>query len=228
MYRLRKYGTSNGFTLAELLIVVAIISIIALIFLLMSWRKSINAGKDVQRKTDLVNIRRAFEEYYNDHECYPPADILTNCNGNQLLPTLERIPCDPVSGQPYLYTPESDTNLCIGNRLCAKLQDLSDPDITKLGCDPVAGCGWGAYWNYCLANGTTSTGLNPITPTPTPIPAGLNGSYACRGGIQVGGVVVWIGSCNNVGDPTVYRCTYSFVESDCQNLCGQIAYWCLQ
>ncbi len=233
MYRFARTRGSVGYTLAELLIVVSIIGVVALMFLLMNWRKSINAGFDVERKTDLVNIRRSFEEYYNDKGCYPATDILNNCDGSELSPYLAKIPCDPVTGKPYLYKPESDTNLCLGNRLCAKLQDFSDPDITKLGCDPEGGCGWGAFWNYCLASGTTATppggfdaGVTPtLTPTPTP---SLFGPYACRPGIQVGGIVLLAGQCNNVGDPSFYGCPFSFAENDCQSKCGDITYWCAQ
>lgn len=220
-----------GYTLAELLIVVAIIAVIALIFLLMNWRKSIYAGYDVKRKTDLVNVRRAFEEYYNDHECYPSTDIVETCGGNGLAPYIDKIPCDPVSGQPYLYKPASDSNVCIGNRLCAKLQDWSDPDITKLGCDAQAGCGWGAYWNYCVSSGTTVLPMDQIagnitpSPSPTPTPS-YYGPYACRPGIQVGGTILLPGQCNNVGDPAYFGCQYSFAESNCQGLCTELSAWC--
>ncbi|MEK7577688.1 MAG: prepilin-type N-terminal cleavage/methylation domain-containing protein [Patescibacteria group bacterium] len=233
MERLRKYGSSNGFTLAELLIVVVIIGVIALIFLLMNWRKSIYAGNDVKRKTDIVNIRRAFEEYYNDTNCYPSTDIMLTCGGSGLAPYIDKIPCDPITGKPYLYVPANASNVCLGNRLCTQLQDWSDPDITKLGCDPEAGCGWGAKWNYCISTGTTvlpmdSVGIN-ISPSPSPTPTpSWYGSYACRPGIQVGGVIIMNGQCNNVGDPGAYGCQYSFVETDCQGLCNQIPYWCAQ
>mgnify|MGYP001562056353 CR=1 FL=1 len=219
-----------GWTLAELLIVVAIIAILALMFLLVNWKRSVYRAQDAGRKTDIANIRRAFEEYYNDHDCYPTLDILNTCEGTGLNPYLSKIPCDPVTNVPYMYKPDSDTNVCIGNRVCAKLEDLADPDIGKLGCDPVTGCGWGAGWNYCLSTGTTVTasGFVPnVSPSPTPIPTpALNGNYACRPGIQIGGIVILSGSCNNVGDPTAFGCQYSFAESDCQNKCGQIVYWC--
>lgn len=239
MHRFERGSHRLGYTLAELLIVIAIIGVISLISLLLNSRKSMYAGRDVERKTDVVNIHRAFEEYYNDHGCYPPVDILNTCGGNGLSPALDRIPCDPSTKQPYLYQPVDESNLCAGNRLCVKLQDFSDPDITKLGCDPTAGCGWGAYWNYCVAAGTTVTpagGFVPSatgTPTPTPIATPtptptLLGPYACRPGIAVGGFVILSGSCNNVGDPASYGCPNSFAESDCQNKCGQQAYWCAQ
>jgi prepilin-type N-terminal cleavage/methylation domain-containing protein len=233
MNHTHKKHNRHGYTLAELLIVVAIIAVIALIFLLMNWRKSLYAGYDAQRKTDLVNIRRAFEEYYNDKGCYPDADILNNCKGNQLDPFIAKIPCDPSTGQPYLYSLQTESNVCLGSRVCAKLQDWSDPDITKLGCDPEQGCGWGAYWNYCVSSGASVTPFEGIgldvtpSPSPTPTPSWF-GDYACRPGIQVSGIVLMDGQCNNVGSPGAFGCQYSFEESNCQGRCSQISYWCAQ
>jgi type II secretory pathway pseudopilin PulG len=216
--------------MAELIIVVAIICVIAGILLLVNWRKNVYRAHDAKRKADIVNINRAFEEYFNDKGCYPETTILDQCGDAALAPFLDKVPCDPTTKEPYKYVPAQETNLCLGNRLCAKLQDWSDPDITTLGCDAQNGCGWGSYWNYCLATGTSviPSDFNPDvepSPTPTPTPS-LFGPYACRPGTQFGGVVIIPGVCNNVGDPTAFDCSYSFAESNCQNLCGSVSYWC--
>lgn len=230
--RNKRISPQEGWTLAELLIVVVIISILAILFLLVSWKRNIYRAQDAQRKTDIASIRRAFEEYYNDNGCYPSMVILNSCEGDALAPYLAKIPCDPTTQEPYKYQPDSETNLCMGNRVCAKLQDWADPDITTLGCHPQNGCGWGAFWNYCLATGTTVTapGFNPdLTPTPSPSPTpAYFGPYACRPGIIAGGQVVVSGTCNNVGDPASFDCPRSFAESDCQDLCGDPDYWCAQ
>ncbi len=221
----------EGWTLMELLIVVALIAILALIFLLINWKKDIARAYDARRKTDLSNIRRSFEEYFNDHNCYPDITVLGTCGGAELAPYLAKIPCDPSTKEPYKYQPDSDSSTCVGNRVCAKLQDWADPDITTLGCDPVNGCGWGSYWNYCLATGTvvTAPGFNPkSTPTPavTPTPA-YYGPYACRRGIVQNGRVTTEGTCNNVGDPAFFGCPRGFAESDCLGVCAtNTGYWC--
>ena len=219
---MKQIKSSAGWTLAELLIVVAIVAILAVIFLLVSWKRNIYRAHDAQRKTDVANIRRAFEEYYNDKNCYPPLDILNDCwsTTSDISPYLAKIPCDPTTQEPYKYESDSQTNTCVGNRVCTKLQDWADPDITTLGCHPQNGCGWGAYWNYCLATGTTVTapGFDPgATPTqaPTPTPSYM-GPYACtRDGV-----------CNNVGDPQTQGCPQSWEESNCQNMCGDPALRC--
>lgn len=230
--RMKRFKKQRGWTLAELLIVVAIIAILAVLFLLVSWKRSVYRAQDAQRKTDIANVRRAFEEYYNDNSCYPSMDILDSCGGNALDPYLAKIPCDPTTSEPYKYQPDSDTNVCLGNRVCAKLQDWADPDITTLGCHPQNGCGWGAFWNYCLATGTTVTapGFDPgATPTPSPSPTpAYYGPYACRPGTMSGGEVVTSGTCNNVGTPQDYGCPRSWAEPDCQGLCGLPSNWCAQ
>lgn len=225
--------SNAGWTLAELLIVVAIFAILAILFLLVNWKRNVFRAHDAQRKTDLANIRRAFEEYYNDKDCYPPLTMLNNCGGADLTPYLAKIPCDPTTREPYKYQPDSETNVCLGNRVCAKLQDFADPDITTLGCHPQNGCGWGPYWNYCLATGATivAPGFNPgLSPTPSPSPTpSYMGPYACRPGTVVNGQVVSPGICNNVGTPETFGCPRSWAESDCQGLCADDpSMWCAQ
>lgn len=209
----------NGFTLMEILIVVAIIVILVL-FILVNWKTYINRGHDAQRKNDLARIRTAFEEYYNDNSCYPPLTSLNTCDGNELDPYMSKVPCDPVTREPYTYVPADDGSECSGYRICTKLQDLSDPEITAQGCHPVNGCGWGAGINYCLTSGVLSTAPGfdpgqPPTPTPTPTPF-YDGPYACNAA----------GTCNNFGDPQAAGCPMSWAESDCQGLCGPLENRC--
>lgn len=231
--RLKRYQHSPfflrceaGFTLMELLIVVAIIAILAAIMFLVNWRTQIYRANDARRKSDLAEIRRAFEEYYNDHECYPSPDVLKTCGGTDLAPGLRKIPCDPVTGDPYKYEPADGANICMGYRVCAKLMDFSDPDISTLGCHPKNGCGWGMFWNYCLATGTTvvAAGFNPnleptptplATPTPTPTPS-YNGHYACVPGGP---------GCNAYDDPAKHGCPASWTECHL-DLCANPANRC--
>lgn len=198
----------HGFTLMELLIVVAILLIIFFL-VLVNLRTQYVRANDARRKADLQKIQNAFEESYNDTQCYPGDTILTNCGGVELSPYLRTVPCDPVSRRPYLYVPVTP-NRCDGYRLCAALEDKKDPDIARIGCDPISGCGWGAGYNYCVsvgveaysATGSTDGSLGP-TGTPTPLPS--PGTYGCTPG----------GACNSYSNPSQAGCPVTYQDGGC-------------
>lgn len=206
----------RGFTLAELLIVIAILMLLMLAVLI-GWKVQINRAHDSLRKKNLNDIKRAFEEYYNDKNCYPPETILSNCGGSELQPYLTAVPCDPDTKTPYHYVPIDPTNLCLGYRAFAGLSDTGDTDITALGCNGITGCGFGSDWNYGISSGTPLAlpGFDPsATPTPTPRPQpGLN---ACAPG----------GFCSSYSDPVAAGCPITFADSHCNNACGNPANWC--
>lgn len=192
---LRKYQTMyRGFSLPELLIVVVIIAILA-IFGILAFQRQTMRGYDAKRKTDLQKLRVLFEDYYNDHNCYPQVATWNayNCidgSGGEFFASYlngQRIPCDPVTNERYLYItiPENapaNVSACSGYKLFAALQNTSDADILNAGCDPDPnkGCGYEPYkYNYGISVGGVVA--NPVfdfaapTPTPTPIyPAGDN------------------------------------------------------
>lgn len=213
--------TQQGWTLTELLIAVAIIAIIAVLFLLTNWRLQILRGYDARRKADLANIRTAFEEYYNDHDCYPVASILNNCGGTDLAPYLAKIPCDPATRQPYLYVPVDENDLCRGYRVLTRLSDLNDPGIVAVGCDPVAGCGfatgynWGVSSGVPVASGSVATPTATPTPAPTPTPGG--GNYACTPG----------GQCNVYADPQAAGCPVTWPSGCPVGACDDPANRCV-
>ncbi len=195
----------HGFTLAELLIVIAIIALLFALVLI-NWKKQVDRANDSRRKTDLAKIKRAFEEYYNDHECYPPPTILTNCGSGDLAPYIPAVPCDPVTKLPYKYVPLDDTNYCKGYRVLTTLKDFSDRDITALGCSPTNGCGFGAYYNWGISSGgsVALSGFNPGAPLG--IGGAPSGSFACTPA----------GTCNSYGNPGASGCPVTFSDPDCK------------
>lgn len=207
-----------GFTLTELLIAVSIV-ILLLLLILINWRIQIDRGHDVLRKKHLTDIKRAFEEYYNDKGCYPPATILSICGGPELQPYLQTIPCDPTSKLPYKYVPVDDSNLCKGFRVFASLRDTGDSDIGGLGCNGITGCGFGAGFNYGISSGVTVAlpGFDPGA-TPTPTPPAPPGQYACDPN----------GICNSYGNPVASGCPITFQAENCNNACGNPANRCLR
>lgn len=148
----------GGFTLIETLIIVAILAILIIIFLFF-YQRHLMRSRDATRKSDLDRIRTAFEEYYNDHRCYPSVFYLNDCGSTALSPYLKEIPCDPLTRQPYLYQ-SYNGDYCQGYRLLAKLEIDTDNDIFAVGCDPVEGCagedGHGYNWGIAMGSGVSS------------------------------------------------------------------------
>ena len=146
-----------GLTLIEILIIVAVL-LLLMLALFRNFNKDVQKGNDAQRKRDLKEIKIAFEDYYSDQGCYPPADALSQCGGTNLNPYLKQIPCDPL-GQAYLYLPESGVtgSTCGGYRILTQLQNTNDPSIEQVGCP--GGCGVPeeiedpASYNYGIAEG---------------------------------------------------------------------------
>lgn len=192
----------------ELLIVIAILGVLMVILLLI-FQTQLGRARDARRKADLEKIKIAFEEYYNDHGCYPPSNILDNCGGAELQPYLNEIPCDPFNGNPYLYVPAAG-NQCGGFRLLTILEVDTDPDIAKIGCGGPALCGFGGY------NWGVSAGV--------PIGIGLGGG----GGVGPQYACDPQGTCNSYSDPTAAGCPITFSASNCENRCGNPALQCNQ
>lgn len=101
---LRKYMAqkNHGYTLFEIMIVTTIIVILATAALIaLNPLGQIFKGFDARRRADLNKIKIAFEAYYEDKGCYPPASILSHCGSKDLAPYLPIIPCDPNDNTPY-------------------------------------------------------------------------------------------------------------------------------
>ena len=210
----------QGFTLTEILIVIALIMLIALM-ILANIRNQVSKAHDVQRKADLSKIQKAMEEYYNDAYTYPPSvDAFSNCGGTDLAPYLTKILCDPITKEPYYYVLGTPTAKD-GYIICAQLQNRADPDIVRIGCDPVKGCGWKVGYNYCLASGMlaiSEVGMqNPggaITGTPTPTVA--PGEFACTPK----------GDCKSYANPSGFGCPYTYLNAGCYGMCADPANRC--
>jgi len=238
-----------GLTLIELLIVIAIIAVLIIVGW-MTWRNQFNKAKDASRKDDLQRLSIAFEEYFNDYECYPPADILQNCGGDELSPYLESIPCDPLTDTAYCYI--SDEPCPRSFRILSSLDNTSDPIIAKLQCHGEAYCGYEEPecataeqegYNYGVAS-TNIPVLNPeVSPPPASPPPGSpdpspppgspdpspppEGNYACHPGInpETGELQ---GVCNSTANPEGDGCPRTFADpTTCQEYCDlSSTYWC--
>ncbi len=173
-----KVKQQKGLSLIEILLVVAILMLVMLAIFKV-FNVDINRTKDAERKSDLRDIKLAFEDYYNDNQTYPPETFLADCDGPSLMPYLKKVPCDPVTGEPYLYIPfPGNGDNSQGYRVLSILQDTSDPIVAKLGCS--MGCGIpednpkfpnSMNYVYGIAEGVALVLEGAVFPTNTPIPS---------------------------------------------------------
>lgn len=142
----------SGFTLMELLIVVALIVILAGLVLLTNVSSSLKKARDSTRKNDLNKLARIFEDYYNDHSRYPTNNSATGIIegvkwGDPFLTYPINLPKDPSSpSQDYYY--ETDSNNQSYYAIYSRLENTADDDIITVGCQD--GCGPNLLFNYVI------------------------------------------------------------------------------
>lgn len=127
---MKKMFTKKGFTLVELLIVIAIIGVLSAL-LMANFIGVRQRARDAQRKSDLRQIQSALELYRSDVGNYP-SDV--EFGGKLANPTdentayMQKVPTDPVnSGYSYSYSSDNASYY-----LAACLENASDSQ----GVDP--------------------------------------------------------------------------------------------
>lgn len=105
----------NGFTLTELLVVMAIIAILAGLTLT-GYQVARKAARDGRRKSDLEQVRSALEMCRTDTGSYPAGPLYSGNNITCGVNTYLQIPNDP-SQYRYYYT-----TTAAGYVLCAYLE----------------------------------------------------------------------------------------------------------
>lgn len=121
--------------------------------------EQVNKGLDTRRKSDLAQIQRALEVYYQDFDRYPPsfenkisADGTANTDvvwGSTWSPYMDVVPADPKSNKNYAYWVDStgqqyalyasldrgakDTQACNGGAACANSTGITCGGICNYG-----------------------------------------------------------------------------------------------
>jgi prepilin-type N-terminal cleavage/methylation domain-containing protein len=140
-------STAKGFTLVELLVVVAIIGILATVATI-AYVDTRKKARDARRITDLTRIRDALELYFQENGEYPPVACGYDCNGyygsyssnwNALAGALSpyiKLPVDPINSSclPYVNNCYSYMYGNVGHdtyspqyTLTARLEDSNNP-----------------------------------------------------------------------------------------------------
>jgi general secretion pathway protein G len=144
----------KGFTLIEILIVVAILSIVSAI-LAVSFGNIRSKSEDSRRKTDLEEVRSALEQYKSNNNSYPTPEITITMGlpfgSSGLTDTrntyMNKIPQDPdfpVKSYYYESTDGSDYIL---------RSELNNPEPTPCNLTPTPDlCGSTHACNYCYSS----------------------------------------------------------------------------
>lgn len=153
----------RGFTLIEMLIAIGLLgALLTGIIVIINPQTQINKTQDAKRKSDLAQLQRALDLYYNDIGRYPPVTsgyVINNMAWGSAWSTyMNALPKDPDPGKTYVYYASGDGQ---SYWLYANLAYASDPQACPLGrdCPHVPGanlCG-GKPCNY----GISSSNVTP-------------------------------------------------------------------
>lgn len=107
--------TKKGFTLVELLIVIAVLSVLITgLIVVIDPLSQLQKANDSKRKSDLSEMQRALEVYYQDNRSYPPNPSVNDYRikgldgntvnwGSSWQPFMSTLPKDPSSSKAYVY-----------------------------------------------------------------------------------------------------------------------------
>lgn len=145
----------RGFTLVELLVVIAILAVLGVVAIAaINPAKTLSKTRDNRRKADLKMIQPTLEMYYSQLRTYPPYSA-TYVSGsltfgasldNAGITYLKVLPQDPTTGWGYCYRRDTASSYT----MCAAVEDVSNVYTTgMITCTPT---GTGKAGDYCVTN----------------------------------------------------------------------------
>lgn len=175
----------KGFTLIELVVTIGILSILSLLVIAtLNPLEQFKKARDGNRKSDLAQLQRVLEQYYQDHGSYPQstgptAYEIKDFNGNAVVwggsagwpPYMNLVPKDPDSTRTYIYY--ASGTVPQSYKLYANLEvGPNDPQTCK------------ATVTNCI-NNPTSVAYCSCGGVPAGVTCGVNGnSYPCNYGVS--------------------------------------------
>lgn len=138
--------TREGFSLVELLVVMAVVAILGASVAVINISKNLAKARDSRRQTDLEMLRSALEQYRYDNGKYinPAGGIATNL-APLVTGYMGALPTPPSSGESYYYV--SPTLTPGSYSLCAWLENTGAASVCG-----GASCGTGKTCNYQVTN----------------------------------------------------------------------------
>ena len=139
----------------ELLLIIAIIGVLAgTVIVFINPAVQFQRANDARRKSDLSEIQKALEVYYNDNNSYPVATDVSF--GSAWDPYMGLVPQDPKpSGRNYVYV-QVDANTY---RMYASLERPTDTPSCGVQCPSAPAppaCGVGTGCNFGITSPNTS------------------------------------------------------------------------
>lgn len=145
-----KPSKSKGFTLIELLVVMAILGILAVVGI-SSFRTSLAKSRDAKRKSDLEQVQRALEMYFNDHGKYPLSTQITwggifSSDGTDAGTIyMKELPKDPSGNPEYCYrSPAPSPAPSVSYQIYATLENSGDSKyLSSKTCNSISNYHYG-------------------------------------------------------------------------------------
>ncbi|HVU79740.1 MAG TPA: prepilin-type N-terminal cleavage/methylation domain-containing protein [Candidatus Paceibacterota bacterium] len=159
---LKRLLRPRGFTLVELMVVIAIIGILSSIVVTgLTGAKS--SSRDAKRVSDLKSLQLALGLYYNDNLSYPKVTGVENLTALVTGGYISKLPTDPLGGN-YFYAPFGATQACTGGP--SKYHLGAAMENTNMPSDDLGGAISGAvtcfgYSDFYATKDCTQSGGTP-------------------------------------------------------------------